>query len=311
MATSPDYVRLASSATRALTDAIFDALREAVLVVDTRSKHFPIVLANSAARRCFLGDPDAGSLIDCSLYSLLGSAADASVEATVGSLSARSASSSRTLTWRFPRGKMAISTEFKLVAPTSLQHTVMLTFADPSAPSLAEPGVLSAIEQLPLDLLILDKELTVTYANAGAARTAGTTTRQMLGYSALTLVPTSVLRREALVGALEGIHYRGEAIAVKMPGEPTRWFEVDVQPLQTDAAIVGVAVLSMEVTESHAKERTNEGSDHRLMALTEHARDIISIAGIDGKWHYVSGGVTNALGYTTEERVSNEIFEHI
>jgi PAS domain S-box-containing protein len=74
---------------------------------------------------------------------------------------------------------------------------------------------------------------------------------------------------------------------------------------------VGVAVLSMEVTESHVKARTIEGSDHRLMALTEHARDIISIAGIDGKWHYVSGGVTNALGYSTEERVSNEIFEHI
>jgi PAS domain S-box-containing protein len=311
MATSPDYVRMASSATRALTDAIFDALREAVLVVDTRSKHLPIVLANSAARRCFLGDVDAGSLIDCSLYSLLGSSTDVSVETAVGSLSARNASSSRALTWRFPRGKMAISTEFKLVEPTSLPHTVVLTFADPSAPSLAEPGVLSAIEQMPLDLLILDKELTVTYANAGAARTAGSTTRQMLGYSALTLVPTSVVPREALVGALEGIHYRDESIAVKTPGEPTRWFEVDIQPLETDAAVVGVAVLSLEVTESHVKARTIEGSDHRLMALTEHARDIISIAGIDGKWHYVSGGVTNALGYTTEERVSNEIFEHI
>src|ERR1700676_3521873 len=311
MAISPDYVRLASSATRALTDVIFDALREAVLVVNTRSKHLPIVLANSAARRCFLGDPDAGSLIDCSLYSLLGSSTDATIEAAVGSLSARSASSSRTLTWRFHRGKMAISTEFKLVASPSLQHTVMLAFADPSAASLAEPGVLSAIEQLPLDLLILDKELTVTYANAGAARTAGTTTRQMLGYSALTLVPTSVVPREALVGALEGVHYRNEAIAVKTPGEPTRWFEVELQPLETDAAIVGVAVLSMEVTESHVKAHTIDGSDHRLMALTEHARDIISIAGIDGKWHYVSGGVTNALGYTTEERVSNEIFEHI
>src|ERR1700722_7015444 len=124
MAISPEHVRLASGATRALTDAIFDALRGAVLVVDTRSEHLPIVLANSAARRCFLGDPDAGSLIDCSLYSLLGSATDASVDAAVGSLSARSASSRRTLTWRFPRGKMEISTEFKLMAAASLQHTV-------------------------------------------------------------------------------------------------------------------------------------------------------------------------------------------
>src|SRR5712672_135531 len=193
MATSPDYLRLASSTTRTLTDAIFDALREAVLVVDTRFKHLPIVLANSAARRCFLGDADAGSLLDCSLYSLLGSSTDTAVEAALGSLSVGRTSISRTLTWRFPGGKMGISTEFKLVAG-SPQHTAMLTFADPSADPLAEPfaepAVLSAIEQLPLDLLILDQELTVTYANTGAARTAGSTTRQMLGYSALALVPT-------------------------------------------------------------------------------------------------------------------------
>jgi PAS domain S-box-containing protein len=311
MATSPDYVRLASSATRALTDAIFDALPDAVLVVDTRSKHLPVVIANSAARRCFLGDSDAGSLIDCSLYSLLGSSTDTAVETALESLSAGRTSSRRTLTWRFPGGKMAIATEFKLLASASLQHTVMLTFSDPSHESLAQPVVLSAIEHLPLDLLILDKELTVTYANAGAARTAGSSPRQMMGYSALTLVPTSVVPREALVGALEGIHYRDEGIAVKTPGEPTRWFDIDVQPLETGAAIVGVAVLSTEVTESQVEARAIEGSDHRLMALTAHARDIISIAGVDGKWHYVSGGVTNVLGYTPEERRSNEVFEHI
>jgi len=303
-------VRLASGATRALTDVIFDALREAVLVVDIRSKHLPIVLANPAARRCFLGDPDAGSLIDCSLYSLLGSSTDAAVETILASLSAGRASNSRKLTWRFPHGKMAISTEFNAVVSASLPHTVMLTFADPSPETLVGPGVLSAIEQLPLDLLILDRELTVTYVNAGAARTAGGTQRQLLGYSALALVPTSVVPREAFVGALEGVHYRDEGLAVNTPGEPTRWFEIDVQPLEADGIIVGVVVLSMEVTESQVKART-EGSDHRLRALTEHARDIISIAGIDGKWHYVSGGVTNALGYTAEERHSNAIFEHI
>ena len=311
MAISPEHVRLASGATRALTDAIFDALRGAVLVVDTRSKHLPVVLANSAARRCFLGDPNAGSLIDCSLYSLLGSSTDVAVEAALGSLWAGRAGSSRMLTWRFPRGTMAISTEFQLVASPSLRHTVMLTFADPSDESLLQPGVLPAIEQLPMDLLILDKELTVTYANAGAARTAGSTQERMLGYSALTLVPTSVVPRDALVGALEGVHFHDEAIAVKTPGEPTRWFEVDVQPLESNAANMGAAVLSMEVTESHVNARAIEGSNHRLTALTEHARDIISIAGIDGKWHYVSAGVTNALGYTAEERHSHGIFEYI
>src|SRR5882757_7894441 len=145
MATSPDYVRLASSATRPLTDAIFDALREAVLVVDTRARHLPIVLANSAARRCVLGNPDAGSLIDCSLYSLLASPTDPTVGAALNSLSVETPSINRTLTWRFPRGKVTISTELKLVASAPLQQTVMLTFTEPSSfASFPEPAVLSA-----------------------------------------------------------------------------------------------------------------------------------------------------------------------
>jgi hypothetical protein len=51
MATSPDFLRLASNATRALADTALDSLREAVLVVDARHKHLPIVLANATARR--------------------------------------------------------------------------------------------------------------------------------------------------------------------------------------------------------------------------------------------------------------------
>ena len=89
---------------------------------------------------------------------------------------------------------------------------------------------MSAIEQLPLDLLILDNQLTVTYANAGAARRAGDTSAGVLSYSALTVVPTSAIPREALTAALAGAHYYDDAIAVPMPGAATRWFEVDVQP---------------------------------------------------------------------------------
>jgi PAS domain S-box-containing protein len=48
-----------------------------------------------------------------------------------------------------------------------------------------------------------------------------------------------------------------------------------------------------------------------LLALTEHASDIITIAGRDGNVQYVSGGVTNALGYTVDERRSSSIFEHV
>jgi PAS domain S-box-containing protein len=311
MATSPGYVRLASSAVRPLTDAVFDALREAVLVVDAKSQHLPLILANSAARRCLLGVSEAMSITDLSLYALLGPATDSAVEAALGTLASGKSSANRVLTWRFPRAEMPISTELKVLLSAPTQRLVMLTFSDPGAESLAEPGILSAIEQLPLDLLILDKELTVTYANAGAARTAGDSLGGVLSYSALTLVPTSAVPREAFTSALEGVHYHDDSTAVSTPGEPTRWFEIDLQPLKDDSKIVGLAVLSMEVTERRLRKRAATGSERRLLALTEHAHDIITIAGRDGKLQYVSGGVTNALGYTAEERRSNWIFEHV
>src|ERR1700736_2146452 len=128
MATSPEYVRLASSATRPLTDAVFDALREAVVVVDAKSRELPVVMANSAARRCLLGNAEPLSpASNLSLCSLLATGADSAIEAALGSLAGGKSSATRVLTWRFPRGEMPISTELKLLVSAPEQWFVMLT----------------------------------------------------------------------------------------------------------------------------------------------------------------------------------------
>ena len=310
MATSPGYVRLASSVMRPLADSAFDALRDAVIVVDTRLTHLPLILANAAARRCFHGDANAPGLVDSSLYSLLGSTMDDVVEGVMGSLAGGKPCIKRSVAWRFPRGEIPILTEFTMLAQGG-QHFLMATFSEPSAEPVSEPGVLSALEQLPLDILILDKELTVTYANAGAARTAGTTSGAILGYSALTLSPTSAVPRDALTRALEGLHYHEEAVAVRTPGAATRWFDVDVQPLQDKTAIVGVVVQSMEVTERRLRARTAQGGERRLQALTESARDIITVAGREGNLLYVSCAISHLLGYSPEERLTQTMFDWV
>ena len=308
MATSPGYVRFGSSATRPLTDDIFDALREAVIVVDARSGQLPLILANAAARRCFLGEIKAISLVDSSLYSLLGPVTESAMAAALGMLTSGKASINRVLTWRFPRGEIALPTELKMLEAGPGHPIVMLTFSEPSSEPLSEPGVLSAIDELPLDLLILDKELTVTFSNAGAARTAGSTAEDLLSLSALILTPTSSVPREALTGALEGRHFHDDAIGVTVPGAPTRWFEVDLQPLRDQSEVVGLAVLSMEVTERRGRRRTN-GGEKRWFALSENAREIISVAGRDGKLLYVSAGIIDSLGYAPEERLSQSVFD--
>src|ERR1700749_1358154 len=115
MATSPDYVRLAASANRPLADSAFDALRDAVIVVDTRFAHLPVVLANAVARRCFLGASDSTTLIESSLHSLLGESMDDVIESALGALAGVKPCIKRVLAWRFPRGEIPIATELKIL----------------------------------------------------------------------------------------------------------------------------------------------------------------------------------------------------
>ncbi len=306
MATSPDYLRLATSAMRSLADTAFDSLRDAVLVVDARPKHLPLVLANAAARGCLAGALEPATLIDASLYGLLGPASASAIEAILASLSEGQSRANRMLTWRFGRGETAVMTELKMLAAAQGQRLVMLTFS----PSPVVPYLVYTVEQLPFDLLILDRELNVTYANAGAVRTSGAAGGAILGLSALTLTPTKALPREVYVRALEGCHYHDDAVELSTPAGPLRSFEIDLQPLKDSSGIVGLVVLSTEVDESRLLKSLQGASERRLRTLTENARDIITVVGPDGRLQYVSGGVRNALGFTSEERHLTSIFEH-
>jgi PAS domain S-box-containing protein len=305
MATSPGYVRLASNATRSLADTAFDSVREAVLVVDTRPKHLPLVLANAAARRCLGGETAPATLVDASLFGLLAPASASGIEAIVASLNDGDPSINRTLTWRFGQGEGAVMTELKMLASAQGHRLVMLTFG----PSTVEQNLVHAIEQLPFDLLILDRKLNVTYANAGAVRSSGTA-GGLLGLNALSLVPTNALPLEIYARALEGCHYHDDAVQLATPLAPLRHFEMDAQPLRDSSGIVGLVVLSSEVSARCSLKSLQGASEHRLRALTENARDIITVATPDGRLKYVSGGVRNALGYTSEEGHLASIFEH-
>ncbi len=306
MATSPDYLRLASSSTRALADAALESLRDAVLVVDARHKLLPVVLANAAARSCLLA-ADAGDLNETPLHRWLGQGAMLTLETALAALSGPRSSTARVLEWRCAEGAVSVNTEVKPLAMGPEQQLVMLTFV----PTAHEPGFLAAIDNLPFDLLILDTDLKVTYANAGAVRASSSVSGAMRGMSVLRLSPTSAVHPDVFTRALQGSPFHDDGVAIASLTGPTRWFEVDVQPLQSASGIVGLVVLSVDVTEHHLPKHAHSSGDSRLLALTEHARDIITVAAADGKVQYVSGGVRNSLGYTTEERESNNLFEHV
>jgi PAS domain S-box-containing protein len=306
MATSPDYLRLATSSTRALADAALDSLREAVVVADIRRKHLPVVLANATARR-ILASADHAGLIDSSLHRLLTAASATTVETTLALLPDPRSPTSRVLGWRGAEGEISVMTEIKPLAMAPDQRLVMFTFAA----TVPEPGVMVAIDTLPFDLLILDSDLRVTYANAGAVRSGAGMPGGVRGVSALRLIPTSALHPDVFARALQGSPFHDDAVEIASLTRSTRWFEVDVQPLKGASGIAGLVVLSVEVTERHQSKHAHGGGDRRMLALTEHARDIITVAAADGKVLYMSGGVRNSLGYSSEERQSNNVFDHV
>src|ERR1700733_1765430 len=120
MARSPDYLRLATNATRTRAEPAFDGLREAVLVVDARAKHLPVVLANLAARECLT--PEDSELQDSSLYGLLGAVSASLIESAMASLSDTRPAVVRPLTWRSPCDENAYSTELKLLDSSQNQR---------------------------------------------------------------------------------------------------------------------------------------------------------------------------------------------
>ena len=307
MATSPDYLRLATSATRSVAERAFDSVRDSVLVVDARIKHLPVVCANVAARGCLGAGPLEGeTLIDSSLYGLLGPASAAVIDSNLASLSEARCRTNRVLAWRFGGGETALMTELKLLDSAQGHRLIMLTFAA----SAVDPDLASAVEQLPFDLLTLDLNLNVTYANPGAVRSSGAT-GSILGCSALTLTPLSALPEEVYRRALEGCHYHDVAVELPALTAQARCFEVDVQPLKGPSGIIGLAVLSNEVSRRGLLHGAQGSNERRLRALTQNALDIITVAAPDGRLQYVSGGVTNTLGYTCEERHLNSIFDHV
>jgi signal transduction histidine kinase len=216
-----------------------------VIVVDAWQRDLPVLLANAAARRCLPEPADAVELVETSLHRWMTAASVAMVESMLGTVGESRSPTSCVLSWRLAEGEASVLTDIKLLPSFSGQRCVMLTFA-PAGPVL---GLIEAVENLPFELLILDSDLKVTYANARAMRSFAAPPGGLLGTSALWLTPTSALQLDAYARALQGSSYHDEAVEVVSSERSSRWFEVDVQPLRGIGGVIGLVVLSIEVTD--------------------------------------------------------------
>ena len=302
MARAPDYLRLATSTTRTLAEVALDSVREAVLVVDVRPKHLPVVLANRAAREC-LTPTDSAGLVDSSLYGLLGAASASVIELVLASLSDTKPTVTQPLAWRPTGEEIAYSTELKLLDSLQNQRLVMFSLNT----KLPDFDVGPAVDQLPVDLVILDRDLHVIYANAAAVRASGVE-GDIIGRSALTLNPTSSLRREIYQRALEG-HSNSQGVRASGPaGE--RHLLTDVRPLHGAAGVEGVIVISSDLSEGVLKAARGEGERY-LQSLIEGSMEIVAVAASDGTLVCASRGAHAVLGYPAIRQNPPTIFDFL
>jgi PAS domain S-box-containing protein len=305
MARPPEYLRLATSAPRTLAEAAFDRILEAVLVLDVRPKHLPLVLANAAAREA-LGVPADAGLVDSSLYGLLTPASASLIESTLASLGGIDSAVVRSLSWRFARGEHPVSTKFRVLESPAKQRLIMLSFL----PTSASADIVTAADQLPFDLLVLNRELRITYANGGAIESSGVG-GSLLACSALAVAPTSAMPLEIYHRALEGCHYHHDSLELLTPGARPRRFAIDIQPLKGTSGVIGLLVLSSELSERRLPRAPLGGTERQLRSLIENAQDIVSVSDRNGKLLYVSSGARDALGYAQGERESSSIFDFL
>jgi len=301
MATSPDFLRFASSATRALADTTLDNLRDAALVVDASHRYFPIVLANAAARQYL---KIAAPLLEVQLASVLGAASTAKLESLLASVTDPRIPCSRVLSWRLAAGEQPVMTEIKALESAPGQRLVMLSFT----PRTPLPDA-AAVDPMPYDLFILDVDLKVTYANAGAIRTAGSIPGGAVGCSALMLMPLRLFKPEVFERALHGQPFH-ESLVFAEHARPARRFEIDMQPLKSASGIGGLVVMSLEVTEPRLNNAQGSAewrlrrSEELLRATIANAADTLFLLDTTMRVRFVNKSVD---GLSSEQIIGRAI----
>jgi PAS domain S-box-containing protein len=306
----PERQHFTSRQLRPLREGIVEALREAVIVVDVASPALPLILANAAARQ-FLFSLDADeNLAETSLHGLLANGADKVIADARQLPSGGDGALTRRLTWRLPRGDMEILTELRLLdLDDGVSHPVaMLTFPEPKPKSVPELTVLAAIEQISSALLILDRNLDVTFANRRAARMAGSSAAGMVSLNVRTISPMSAVPLEAFTRAFEGHAVHEGAVAVRSPDAAVRWYEVDIHPLNDRLCVVGLALLVRETPRRPAHMDDPQKLPEASANDVDVSRDLVMVASRDAKLQFISKSVTKALGFSPDELLSSSLF---
>ncbi len=311
MARSPGYLRLATTATRTLAEKAFDVIREAVVIVDARPKHLPVVLVNAAARGCLGGGMEPSTLAGSSLFGLLGAASASDIESLLSLASEADPDLTRSLTWRLAQGEVAAMTEFKLLESSEGERLVMLTFAavasgsdttqaaprrplDLMASGSSESHLRALIEDTQDIVTVVSADGRIKYVSGGAKSAFGYSSEEVRWsnqiYDYVHPEDAGVLRakfRQLTAGLISGFTCQHR---VRHHNGSYRWLESSYVPALDNPLINGVVATSRDITER--KQAENQlAQREEVFRLAADAVD-----GVIFEWDLIRGVVHRSRG---------------
>jgi PAS domain S-box-containing protein len=165
---------------------------------------------------------------------------------------------------------------------------------------------------LPVELIGLDRELRIRWANQAAATAANLSVEQMLGQDWLTFMPSAVGRRDIYDKVLAGASLDFEAVPFSRKSGCVRWYQTALRPLRDGAgSITGLLAMARDVTDRVAATQAIEQAKHRFAAMIQGSNDVITIIDASGLITFDSPSVERITGFRPDEVVGKSLFEFV
>ena len=161
---------------------------------------------------------------------------------------------------------------------------------------------------------LANRDGTLLYVSPSVLHVFGYTAEEIIGHNAFEYLHPD---DQPFVAArlLELLEQPGRALTaifrVRHKDGSWRWTEGDGRNLLSDPSIEAIVVNYRDITERREATEALQVSEARFRALTENSGDAVALIGADGVINYATRSTTRILGYSVEEFIGQNAFEHI
>lgn len=170
----------------------------------------------------------------------------------------------------------------------------------------------AVMETLPIEMVGLDRELRLRWANPAAARAANRNVEQMIGQNWFEFMPSMAERRDIYERVLMGASFDFEAVPFSRKAGCVRWYQTALRPLRDGAgSITGLLAMARDVTDRVAAQQAIEQAEHRFAVMIQGSNDVITIIDAVGRITFESPSIERVSGYQPDELVGRSLWEFV